>query len=435
MAATSTSSSPRRRASSATGARAAAARSPRSASPSATKRGRSGSRSSSPRLLHRYEVLHLPHSAKNKFLLTGWRAYDHPSEALHDLFRCRLNNETMNVLSAFFALLTLFFTHVFVFSHADLLHDHHESALLRYGVACGINAFLVASYHALAPYGKWYDGASAMDLGAIALVAWASQGVSFCIPGASAFGSYLDGLDLDRDGAAGSIIFRLLRGFVVPVVASLISSQESEIPTRIAAYWFTSTATIAIGVYAVVRRTLVSGETPLPLLALNFAAVLFNVLDLAVASPRPFSFMAAAFLFFGGALYAAKVPERFFLPNAGPIKTEKREENEAGGNRRQGHGKKGTSAAVACASLLLPSSNQTATASSPSYRAVDVFFHSHLFHHVCYSTTMLLCASDFAFLAMKHACTTSPADNATAHGGVRDSIPSSNDDIRCALFR
>jgi Haemolysin-III related len=350
-------------------------------------------------LLHRHQVLHLPHSAKNKFVLTGWRAYEHPIEALKDLFT--LHNETGNVATALLAAITLFFTQAVILGHGDLLHDHHESALLKYGIACGVNAILVAAYHALAPYGKWYNAASAMDILAIVMVAWASQQVSFTIHGASAFAGYLDSVDsgLSQPNA----IYTFLKGYIAPLVQAWVGAAAGYLSTRIVAYYFMSTMTLLIGAYAVIRRTLVSGETPLPLLALNFAAVLFNVLDLAIAAPRPFSYLAAASLFFGGTLYAAKIPERFFLP--------KPEESAAIKPTKGGNKKK-----LECASLLLPSPSPA----SSYYRSVDIFFHSHMFHHIAYSVTMLLCASDFAYLAMKSAC--------SQHGA-------GSDDARCALFR
>jgi len=372
------------------------------------------------RHFHRHEVLHLPHSRKNKHILTGYRAYRSPAHAFRDLFT--LHNETSNIVTALLGLFTTISLTSLASSHEDLLDAWHWRLLHVYGWACGLNAVLVALYHLLCPYPQWYGLASAMDLWAITLIALAAQAISHFVPGGSAFAGYLDAVDMGA--AEPNAAYKFLRYGVGPLVQA--ATGGGHLDTRVVCYAALTVYVLVIGVTAAVRRIFATTETPLPLLAANFLPVLWNVLDITIAAPRPFTFVSAVFLFTGGALFAAKLPERWLGP---------RDTTENGTSKADDSRGLQTAAltSVTDAAQLRPNepaqhggSALLARLGLPELRLVDIVGHSHMWHHICYTSTLFLCGSDFAFLALRHAC--------TAAAGSRSS-DSVLEDARCAPFR
>lgn len=372
------------------------------------------------RLHHREEVLAHPHSRKNKFMSTGYRLYEAPSQAWADAFA--ITNETANVWTALLGLATAGYVAWAAAQHEDILQPNHAWWLMAYAAAAAANALLVAFYHLFCPYPAWYDAASAADLFAIVLVALASEGASHFIPGSAASVTALAAADAGR--AAPGWGHAALRAVVAPVAEAIAGRH---LPTPTLAYCFWTSWVVLVGGFATVRRIFTPGETPLPLLLGNFVPLLWNVLDMTVSSPRRWSFLAAALLFFGGGLYAGKLPERLLKPAPAP-ETETAagasvaDASTAASASNPPESSKTVSAATAIA-VVDPATQLVPVAPAQhTLRLIDIVGHSHMIHHLCYTATLLIAGSDFVYLAVRAGCT------AAAAGGEAELLT----DPRCA---
>lgn len=367
------------------------------------------------RLHHREEVLAHPHSRKNKFMSTGYRLYEAPSQAWGDFFA--ITNETANVWTALLGLATAGYVAWAAMQHGDILLPSHAWWLMAYAAAAGANALLVTFYHLFCPYPAWYDAASAADLFAIVLVALASEGASHFIPGSAASVTALTAAD------AGTALpgwgHAALRTAVAPIAEAIAGRH---LPTPTLAYCFWTSWVVIVGGFATIRRVFTPGETPLPLLLGNFLPLLWNVLDMTASSPRQWSFMAAVLLFFGGGLYAGKLPERLLKPAPPPAPEVARESEATVAADFSGHfdaltapaTETSTAASGAAASgSAEPSTTQTQlvpVAPAPhKLRLIDIVGHSHMIHHLCYTATLLIAGSDFVYLAVRAGCTAAAA--------------------------
>ena len=208
---------------------------------------------------------------------------------------------------------------------------------------------------------------------------------------------------------------------------------------------------VVVGSFATVRRCFVHRETPLPLLAVNFVPVLWNVINMALAGPRQFSHWGAVLLCLGGGLYAAKLPERLMAAPQAPLAEAEAADAPAaagaaadsgaregagafpaalrqprlrgamakggGGGAAAGSTGAGGVAASAAVAVAVPQTRAP-------LRLIDVLGHSHMIHHLCYTATLLICGSDFVHLALRHSCGGSARTlAAAAEAGAPSALP------------
>jgi len=232
------------------------------------------------RLFDLHEIAHLPHTRKNKHILSGYRVHTGLADAMSDLLT--VSNETANIATSLTGLLVAIYMWYEAALHRFDLLPEYWWLVVGFGAGCAVNSLLVTAYHATLAWPSVYHWASALDLAAIAVAGLPFSAAVIFVPGMSAVAGSLRQLPASSGNAALTALYGSFAAYL-----------------------------LIVGTLVTVRRIVVRhAESPPVLLFLNVLPHLCLVLDHAVACPTRWSHVSIICMVGGALLYSNKLPER-----------------------------------------------------------------------------------------------------------------------------